>query len=146
MIILDTDILTLAMRSSPSAQTLLTRIHALPLDEVTTTIISFEEQVRGWMSRIARSRSVAEQVEFYQRLHQLLENYSRLHILDFDTAAAAEYQRLRQTRLKIGTMDLKIAAIALAREATLVTRNLGDFARIPGLVAEDWTTGPGPAA
>jgi len=42
-------------------------------------------------------------------------------------------------RLRIGTMDLRIAAITLAYGATLVTRNVQDFQRIPGLVIEDWT-------
>ena len=36
-------------------------------------------------------------------------------------------------------MDLKIAAIVLANDATLLTRNLGDFRKVPDLKAEDWT-------
>jgi tRNA(fMet)-specific endonuclease VapC len=35
-------------------------------------------------------------------------------------------------------MDLKIASIALASDATLLTRNATDFRRIPGLRVEDW--------
>lgn len=43
-------------------------------------------------------------------------------------------------RLGIGTMDLRIAAIAIANEATLLSRNLKDFARVPDLKVEDWLT------
>jgi tRNA(fMet)-specific endonuclease VapC len=61
-------------------------------------------------------------------------------LLPFDNRAAAEFDRLRQSRIRIGTMDLKIAAIALANDATLLTRNLSDFRKVPGLRAEDWST------
>jgi tRNA(fMet)-specific endonuclease VapC len=43
-------------------------------------------------------------------------------------------------KIRIGTMDLKIAAIALAHGATLLSRNLVDFKKVPGLTVEDWTT------
>ena len=49
------------------------------------------------------------------------------------------YQNLWIQKLRVGTMDLKIAAIALANDATLVTRNTIDFQRVPGLRIEDWT-------
>jgi tRNA(fMet)-specific endonuclease VapC len=60
--------------------------------------------------------------------------------LGFDEAAAMVFQRLRRSRLRIGTMDLKIAAIVLARDATLLSRNLDDFSQIPDLRVEDWTS------
>lgn len=53
--------------------------------------------------------------------------------------AATEYEKLRHSRIRIGTMDLKIAAIALAHDAILLTRNLSDFSKIPDLSIEDWT-------
>lgn len=62
--------------------------------------------------------------------------------LPFDDAAAAEYGVLKAHLAAGGTMigpnDLLIAAIALAAKVTLVTRNLAEFARVPGLVVEDW--------
>jgi tRNA(fMet)-specific endonuclease VapC len=68
-----------------------------------------------------------------------LDNYCRISVLVFDVPAAATFQQLRRMRLRIGTMDLKIAAIVLSREATLLSRNLIDFGRVPGLQVEDWT-------
>jgi tRNA(fMet)-specific endonuclease VapC len=59
--------------------------------------------------------------------------------LTFDEAAAVIFQQLRRARLRIGTMDVKIAVIVLSRNATLLTRNLVDFRQIPGLQIEDWT-------
>jgi predicted nucleic acid-binding protein len=40
---------------------------------------------------------------------------------------------------RIGTMDLKIAAIVLSKGDTLLSRNLSEFGRISGLKVEDWT-------
>jgi tRNA(fMet)-specific endonuclease VapC len=106
-----------------------------------TTIISFEEQMRGWLAYGARSRSAEAQVRAYSKLHGMLDDFLVRPILDFDAAAAAEYQRLAKAKLRIGTMDLKIAAIALAQDALLVSRNLVDFQRVPKLRVEDWTAG-----
>ena len=63
-----------------------------------------------------------------------------MDVLEFDTEAATEYQRLKQSRIRIGTMDLKIAAIALTHKATVLTKNLKDFSRVPGLKIEDWAS------
>lgn len=63
-------------------------------------------------------------------------------VAPFDTASARRYGEIRQelgSRGKlIGDRDLMIAACALANQATLVTRNLRDFQRIPGLPLESW--------
>ena len=57
-----------------------------------------------------------------------------------DDAAADEFDRLRQNKKlkKIGRPDLLIACIALANNATLVTRNLRHFRQVPGLQLENW--------
>jgi tRNA(fMet)-specific endonuclease VapC len=60
-------------------------------------------------------------------------------VLPFDDAANAHYESLRQQKIRIGTQDLRIAAIVLSVEGVLVTRNWRDFAKIPHLVLEDWS-------
>jgi tRNA(fMet)-specific endonuclease VapC len=74
------------------------------------------------------------------KLKKHLEGYRTIILLDFSVEAASELQRLRQMKIRIGTMDLKIAAIALAQGATLLSRNLRDFKKVPGLDVEDWTS------
>ena len=139
MFILDTDHMSaLEWGSGAVGQRLIARLDALRVGEAATTIVTFEEQTRGWLSVLARSRSLDEQVEAYRRLKRTLKNYLAIEALDFD-ATAAEFQKLRGLRLRVGTMDLKIAAIALSHGATVLTRNAKDFSQVPGLHIEDWT-------
>lgn len=140
MVILDTDHMSvLERREQPGLGTLRNRLAEVPPSDVVTTVISYEEQMRGWMAYLARARSMAQQITAYDRLLAHLDNYRRISVLGFDEAAAMVFQRLRRSRLRIGTMDLKIAAIVLARDATLLSRNLDDFRQIPDLHVEDWT-------
>ena len=60
-------------------------------------------------------------------------------MLNFDETAAVEFQRLRKLQRRTGTMDLKIAAIVLANNGTLLSRNASDFGPIVDLRVEDWT-------
>jgi tRNA(fMet)-specific endonuclease VapC len=140
MVILDTDhVSVLEWAGSPEGQRLWARLDQTPPNEVATTIISFEEQTRGWLTVLAQARSLAQQVEAYRRLNRQLDNFCRMIVLEFDERAAAEFQRLRNARVRVSTMDLKIAAVALTHQATLLTRNLRDFRQVPGLSVEDWT-------
>lgn len=108
-------------------------------DQVVTTIISYEEQVRGWMAYVARARNLEQEIEAYRRLRRQLDNYRQIPVLDFDEHAAVEFQRLRGARIRVGTMDLKIASVVLSHDATLLSRNASDFRKVPGLKVEDWT-------
>src|SRR5262249_4384313 len=140
MYILDTDHLSLLGRAdSAGAQRLRFRLAGLKPEERVTTIITFEEQMRGWMSHVAKARSLPLQVRAYRRLKEFLDRYLEITVLEFDEAAAVEFERLKQSRVRIGTMDLKIAAIGLANNATVLTKNSKDSRRVPGLKIEDWT-------
>jgi tRNA(fMet)-specific endonuclease VapC len=80
-----------------------------------------------------------KQVEAYKELKRQLINYCTIPIIDFDEQAAQEFQRLKKLYPRLGTMDLKIASVALVNQAGLLTRNSSDFGRIIGLPVEDWT-------
>jgi tRNA(fMet)-specific endonuclease VapC len=69
----------------------------------------------------------------------LFDDFHTRPVFDYDMGAAEEFQRLRKQRVRIGTMDLRIAAIALSQDALLISRNLTDLRKVPGLRVEDWT-------
>jgi tRNA(fMet)-specific endonuclease VapC len=140
MVILDTDHMSIIDREqAPLSIHLRNRLKQPDVKEVATTIISYEEQMRGWLSLLAKAKAVRDQVVAYRKLKNQMVNYAAVMILDFDERAAVEFQNLKRTNVRVGTMDMKIAAIALSVGATVLTRNLADFQRIPGLKVEDWT-------
>jgi tRNA(fMet)-specific endonuclease VapC len=72
-------------------------------------------------------------------LQKLIADYGQLGVLPFDLDAANRFFDLKQARIRVGTMDLRIAAVALERQFIVLTRNTVDFERVPGLKIEDWT-------
>jgi len=140
MYLLDTDHLSILERGGQNAQPLLARLSSInPNEVVATTIVTYEEQTRGWLGYMAASRSLEAQVEAYRQLQQHLENFCNIPVIGFETAAASTFQNIKKTYPRLGSMDLKIAAIAIANNATLLSRNLSDFSQIKNLRTEDWT-------
>lgn len=140
MIVLDTDYVSLLQGVGSAERELIQgRLRPVPDAEKATTIISFEEQMRGWLAYLARGQALKHQIDAYRRLRRQLLDFCRIQVLEFDERAATEFQRLRKARVRVGTMDLEIAAIVLAHDGTLLSRNLGDFRQVPGLRVEDWT-------
>ncbi len=140
MVILDTDHLTVIQRQSPPTFfTLSARLARVPPGEVCTTIVNVEEQMRGWLAMIRRSKKAQQEIAGYRQLHDLFAFFAEIPVLDFDEAAAERLAQLRRSHSRLGSMDLKIAAIALSQQATLLSRNLGDFRQVAALRVEDWT-------
>jgi len=69
-----------------------------------------------------------------------VNRFTQFQVILFDEATDDIFNGLRQQRVRIGTMDLRIAATALQYNLTLLTRNTIDFSKVPGLTFEDWTT------
>ena len=138
MIILDTDVLSIVQRAAGQEYDRLIRRLESADDEVAVSIVSFEEQMRGWLAFIARAKSSSQQINGYAMLHALLDDFITRPVLDFDRPSADKFEVLLKSKIRIGVMDLKIAAISLAQDALLISKNLRDFHKVPGLRVEDW--------
>lgn len=135
--ILDTDHVTLFQhRNSEIAK----RAKAIGGSNIFVTTVTLEEQLRGRLAGISRAATKPEQLSIaYENLRRTQLYFCSVNLLNFDNAAYNCYQSLLQQKIRIGTQDLRIAAIALANQAILVTRNQQDFIKVPDLSVEDWT-------
>jgi tRNA(fMet)-specific endonuclease VapC len=97
-----------------------------------------EEQMRGWLAEIRRHHDLHRQIAPYAKLQRQIEAFADWIILPWDAESADLFGKLRRQGLRIGSLDLKIACIALAHDATVLTRNATDFAQVPGLRIENW--------
>jgi tRNA(fMet)-specific endonuclease VapC len=140
MYLLDTDHESVLIRQNQPAYANLSRrlLQAGP-GAVFHSVVSFHEQVFGAHNLIRRARTHATLEQGYDLLRRVLQHYAPLRVVEFNQAAAAEFDRLRSQRVRIGAMDLRIAAIALIRGYTVLTSNARDFSQVPGLTFEDWT-------
>jgi tRNA(fMet)-specific endonuclease VapC len=109
------------------------------LDSFFFTIVSFHEEVQGWNAYLNRARDQDGVLRAYAMFQGILTRFARAQVVPYDHDAVEKFEALKRQRLRIGTMDLRIAAIALSNGMTLLSRNLADFRQVPGLVVEDWT-------
>jgi tRNA(fMet)-specific endonuclease VapC len=127
----DTDVLSAIMRRD-AALHLVRRVAEVPREEQFTTAINLGELLYGASRR--GSPALAE------RVRELV--HSALAVLPFDEAAAEVSgplrARLEARGRRLPEPDLRIAAIALSRDLTLVTGNVRHFARIDELRVENW--------
>jgi tRNA(fMet)-specific endonuclease VapC len=117
----------------------LARVAACKPEDLAITILSVEEQLSGWYRRLRKAKTPEELAKVYDRLTTTVRSISRLPILSFGEAAIRQAGSLQAARLNVRKTDLSIAAIALEHHAVMVTRNLRDFQRVPGLLVEDWS-------
>ncbi len=134
--ILDTDHISLFQKGN---RQIAARVNAMNPANIAVTVISSEEQLRGWFDAIRQASSGDRLVWAYLGLRQAVEYFNTVRVLDFTQDALSHYLKLRASKLRVGTQDLRIAAIALSLDTVLVTRNHRDFSQVSGLKIEEWT-------
>jgi predicted nucleic acid-binding protein len=137
MIILDTNVLSALMRTVPEAP-VVAWLDRQPAESVWITSITLFEAHLGLALLPTGRRRQSLEAAFVRLLKEDLEN----RVLDFDSAAAAEAASLAAARQKAGRpadmRDTQIAGIALARLATLATRNVRHFGDLKIPVVDPW--------
>ncbi|MCC5638513.1 type II toxin-antitoxin system VapC family toxin [Nostoc sp. CHAB 5844] len=134
--ILDTDHLSLLQRNQSS---IIKRLSTFKPQDIAITIVTATEQIKGRMNIISKASSSTELVFAYARLQDTLEDLNSINILEFSEDAGNIYSELVRQKIRVGTQDLRIAAITLSVNGILVTRNWKDFEKVPNLLLEDWT-------
>ncbi len=109
--------------------------------EVVVSVLTLLDSYSGWYARIVTATDKSEALRWFEKLQQSQDFFAEFDILSFDERAGDHFERLRRDKKakKAGRKDLLIGCIALAHDATLVTRNRKDFQLIPGLIIEDWS-------
>ena len=142
MNLLDTNVLSEFMRPQP-AEAVTAWLDRLSAEQVWTSAISHAEIMLGLSLMPAGKR----QASLALAAHAMFEEDFGGRCLPFDAPAALHYAAIvaRRTRMgrPVSTEDAQIAAIALAHDLTLATRNVSDFEGIDGLqIVNPWLTSP----
>jgi tRNA(fMet)-specific endonuclease VapC len=136
LFVLDSDTVSLLEHGHA---TVLARVASRPPAEISVAVIVVEEALSGWYSMIRKAKNPRQLAFAYDRLARKVSLLSGIQILRYSETAIARFQALLKAKLHVRANDLRIAAIALEHNATVVTRNVRDFVVVPGLTVEDWS-------
>jgi len=134
--VLDTDHLSLQQRNHPQV---IARIAAMLPAELAITVTSVVEQLVGRLGYLNRCRNESEIANACQLLRDTVFRLNQFQVIEYASDAQQIFESLRQSRIRIGSQDMRIAAITLSVGGILVTRNAVDFGKVPGLTIQDWT-------
>ena len=138
MIAYDTDILTEILLGNT---TFATRASKISVYQQAVPIIVIEEIVRGRLNIIRQAEAGKSKVSLdraYILFQETFSDFRRLQILSYNSQAESYYQQWRQQKIRISTHDLRIAAICVVYDVTLISRNRRDFERVANLKVEFW--------
>ena len=137
MVVLDTNHFSELERGSIECERLMHRVE-LSGEDPFTTVVTAEEVMSGWLAQVRGRLSPERLLKAYGAFQNGIESLHGWTLPPWNADVSAIFDSLRRGGVRIGTMDLRIASICLNYDAILLTRNLADFRRVPGLRVENW--------
>ena len=109
--------------------------------EIVVPIVVVAEIERGRIDALTKAATAEQVLRMQERMMTSRQYLSQFAVRPFNRDFAKEFEKLKQNKrlARIGNIDLQVAAIALAARVKVITRNVRDFSRIPGLQIENWT-------
>ncbi len=138
MILFDTDVFTDLLRGVP---TIVAPAATIPPADQGIPIVVAEEILRGRLNAIRQADAGKLRITVgraYDLLWESLSDFRKLAVLRFTDRAELLVRQWREQRIRVGTRDLRIAAICVVQGAKLASRNRRDFDQVPGLIVEYW--------
>jgi tRNA(fMet)-specific endonuclease VapC len=137
--LLDTDTVSLLLEKHPVVSQRVTEAGA----DVVISIVTIQEIFNGWVTRINSAKNLEEVLRLYNKFYRAVLLCKRVPVLNFDQPASMHFVTLLQEQPELSKQrlnkDMRIAAIALANHAIVVTRNHRDFSLVRGLQITDWS-------
>ncbi len=138
MTLFDTDIFTALL---DEVDTVVARALRITREQQAIPIVTAEEVIRGQFNAIRQAESRKSKINIraaYAYFQKSLNDIAAFNVAPYSDAAHEIFQTLRAAKIRIGTQDLRIASIALAHDAKLVSRNRRDYELVPNLNLEIW--------
>lgn len=117
------------------------RADLIPAADKVVPVVALEEVLRGRLDAIRRAQAGRIRLTLelaYDHFRDALEDTQPYRILPYTAAAHALVEGWQRAKIRVGTNDMRIAAICIDHGATLVTRNARDYAQLPGLTFDVW--------
>jgi tRNA(fMet)-specific endonuclease VapC len=134
----DADILSELFRGSTEH---VQRAMAIPAEQQSIPIVVVEEILRGRLNMVRHAEAGRSQVSIeraYELLQQTVSYVNHFQVLPYSSDADHIFRDWRTAKIRVGTHDLRIAAICVSLGATLISGNRRDFEMVPGLSVEFW--------
>ena len=139
MYILDTNTIKAILRN-PTPY-LLRRITSTQYELLYISVVVAHEMIRGVIAELSKNERTPLVTRHYEFLRNVIGDVNRFQILPYDDKAERIFQEFPPAVKRVGLRDCRVAASALSRDFTVITRNIGDFEQT-GARCENWIDEP----